>query len=71
MTKVIKVSISFVIITLDLAFLEKWWSMFIEGRYWEHAPFLSTVVFGVGLPIIMISLSIFGFWAISQLKHLK
>lgn len=53
------IGVLFIIITL-IGLVEKWYNMFLLGRYWEHASFLGTSIVGLIIPLGVVGLSIWG-----------
>lgn len=52
------------IIVVLIGLIEKWYNIFLLGRYWEHASLLGTSIVGLIIPLSVIGLSI---WTIKQI----
>jgi len=46
------------ILAIVLGISEKWYSMFLLGRYWENAPIFPTIFAGLFFPLITIYIAI-------------
>lgn len=49
-----------VIVSIVLDISEKWYNMFLLGRYWEHASFIATAFAGLICPLVILYLSVIG-----------
>jgi hypothetical protein len=47
-------------IAIMLGTLEKWYNMFLLGRYWEHASFIGTAFAGFIIPASLLYIMILG-----------
>ena len=68
MTKFLKLLSISTIIALVLSLGEMWYSMFLIGRYYEHATFFATAMVGFIIPIAVIYLTFISIKSISKLK---
>lgn len=57
MSKFVKFLLVLSIICLTLGAAEKWYTMFLLGRYWEYASFIGTSFVGVIIPMAFIYLA--------------
>lgn len=48
------------IISIVLGVAEKWYSMFLLGRYWEHVSFIATAFAGFIFPLAILYIAIIG-----------
>jgi hypothetical protein len=49
-----------IIISIVLGLSEKWYSMFLLGRYWEHASFIATAFAGFIFPLVILYIAVIG-----------
>lgn len=48
------------IVAIVLVVVEKWYSMFLLGRYWEHASFIGTAFAGFIFPLVFLYIAVIG-----------
>jgi len=48
------------IIAIVLGVVEKWYNMFLLGRYWEHASFIATAFAGLIFPLVILYIAVIG-----------
>jgi hypothetical protein len=48
------------IVAIVLGVVEKWYSMFLLGRYWEHASFIGTAFTGFIFPLAFLYIAVIG-----------
>jgi hypothetical protein len=48
------------IVVIVLGVVEKWYSMFLLGRYWEHASFIGTAFAGFIFPLVFLYIAVIG-----------
>jgi hypothetical protein len=48
------------IVAIVLGVVEKWYSMFLLGRYWEHASFIGTAFAGFIFPLVFLYIAVIG-----------
>ena len=48
------------IIAIVLGVVEKWYNMFLLGRYWEHASFIATAFAGLIFPLAILYIAVIG-----------
>ena len=60
MNKFVKFILVITMIAIILGTLEKWYNMFLLGRYWEHASFIGTAFAGFIIPASLLYIMILG-----------
>ena len=68
MTKFSKFLSITTIIAIVLSLGEMWYSMFLMGRYYDHATFFATAMVGFVIPLAVIYLTFISIKSISKLK---
>lgn len=48
------------IVAIVLGAAEKWYNMYLIGRYWEHASFIGTAFAGFILPLAFLYIAVIG-----------
>ena len=49
-----------VVVSIVLGMAEKWYNMFLLGRYWEHASFIATAFAGFIFPLAILYIAVIG-----------
>ncbi len=60
MNKFVKLTLVVTMIAIILGTIEKWYSIFLLGRYWEYSSIMSTILFGVIFPLSLVYIMILG-----------
>lgn len=48
------------IVAIVLGAAEKWYNMYLIGRYWEHASFIGTAFAGFIFPLVFLYTAVLG-----------
>lgn len=68
MIKFLKFILILTIIAIDLTVVEKWYTIIINGGYFQNASFLASVMVGVVAPVCVLYFSFHGIKAILKYK---
>lgn len=68
MIKLVKFILILAIIAINITVFERWYTIFLNGGYFQNASFLASVVVGVVAPSCVLYLSYIGIREIIKIK---